>query len=172
MDAGLQFRELLNQIENSKLNYVMTKTPFSANISIKRSLIKFHDKKSSEKEELDVKEENAELKNKLVNVSEQNIMFQELLKQQSEKVKALESEMVNLRKELLNEKKEKNAQKKEISDLKHKSVKSEQTMKDLEAEVKEKAKTVRIKDAACMNFKSEKEESERSLNEAFNELKS
>ena len=45
-------------------------------------------------------------------------------------------------------------------------------MKDLEVEVKEKAKTVRIKDAACMNFKSEKEESERSLNEALNELKS
>ena len=103
MDAALQFRELLNQIENSKLNYVITRTPFSANISIKRSLIKFHDKKSSEKEELGVKEEiqtdeNVELKNKLVNVSEQNIMFQELLRQQTEKVKALESEMVNLRK--------------------------------------------------------------------------
>jgi hypothetical protein len=67
MDAALQFKELLNQIENSNLNYVISRTPFSANISVKRSLIKFHNKKNSEEEELDVKEEiqtneNAELK--------------------------------------------------------------------------------------------------------------
>jgi DNA repair exonuclease SbcCD ATPase subunit len=85
--------------------------------------------------------------------------------------------VINLRKELLDEKKEKNTfdsksmtQKKEISDLKQKSLKSEQTIKDLEAEVKEKAKAVKIKDAACMNIKSKKEESEQHLNEALNEL--
>ena len=43
MEASQRFKNLLHQIENSKLNYVITKTPFSANISVKRSLIKFHD---------------------------------------------------------------------------------------------------------------------------------
>jgi hypothetical protein len=46
--------------------------------------------------------------------------------------------MVNLRKKLLDEKKGKDSQKKEIIDLKHKSLKSEQTITDLEPEVKEK----------------------------------
>ena len=49
MDASKSFQELMNQIENSKLNYVIHKTPFSANISVKRSFIKYHDE-SSEKE--------------------------------------------------------------------------------------------------------------------------
>ena len=75
MDAALRFEELLNKIESSKLNYVISRTPFSANISVKRSLIKFHDQKSSEKEAINVKEEikpneNGELKSRLVKVSE------------------------------------------------------------------------------------------------------
>ena len=87
MDASQRFRELLNQVENSNLNYVISKTPFSANISVKRSLSKFHHDKSPKKEDLvaDVKEETQtkekhELKSKVVNVLEQNEMLQELLK--------------------------------------------------------------------------------------------
>ena len=43
MDASTIFKQLINMIENSKLNYVINKTPFSANISIKRSFIKYFD---------------------------------------------------------------------------------------------------------------------------------
>ena len=81
MDAALRFNELLNQIENSKLNYLISRTPFSANISVKRSLIKFHDKEVSEKKEIEVKEdENVGLKTKIENVLEQNATLKELLK--------------------------------------------------------------------------------------------
>jgi hypothetical protein len=38
-------------------NYVISRTPFSANISVKRSLRKFHDKEFSERKEIDVKVE-------------------------------------------------------------------------------------------------------------------
>ena len=55
-------------------------------------------------------------------------------------------------------------QKNEISDLKQKSLKSEQIIGDLEADIKEKAKTVKIKDATYMNFKKKKEGSEKHLN--------
>ena len=84
-----------------------------------------------------------------------------------------------MRKELLIEKKEKNAldlkvttQNKEFSDLKNKSHEYGQRITDLEDEVKEKAKTVKVKDGACMNFKNKKEESENRLNEVLTELNS
>ena len=93
MDASQWFRELLNQVENSNLNYLISKTPFSANISVKRSLIKFHHDKSPKKEDVvaDVKEETQtkkihELKSKVLNVLEQNEMLQELLRQKFDKV--------------------------------------------------------------------------------------
>ena len=125
----------MNQVENSNLNYLISRTPFSANISVKRSLIKFHHDESPKKEDLvaNVKEEtqtkeNQELKSKVVNVLEQNEMLQDLLRQKSDKVEALECELVNLRKKLLRETKEKNAldlknttQNKELSNVKNTS---------------------------------------------------
>ena len=184
MDAGLRFNELLNQIENSKLNYVISRTPFSANISVKRSLIKFHDNGVSQKKEIEVNEEDQTgetivLETKIANVLEQNAVLKELLEQKSDKVETLESELVNLQQELLKEKKDKNAlafkiktHKKELTDLNLKSLEFGQTIKDLEDEVSEKAKTVKVKDAACLNFKKKKEESENRLNEVFNEFNS
>ena len=60
---------------------MISKTPFSANISVKISLIKFHHDESPKKEDLvaDAKEEtqtkeNHELKSKVVNVLVQNEM--------------------------------------------------------------------------------------------------
>ena len=64
-----------------------------------------------------------------------------------------------LEKRTFNREKEKNAhdlkvttQNKEFSDLKNKSHEYGQRITDLEDEVKEKAKTVKVKDVACMNF--------------------
>ena len=64
-----------------------------------------------------------------------------------------------LEKRTFNREKEKNAldlkvttQNKEFSDLKNKSHEYGQRITDLEDEVKEKAKTVKVKDVDCMNF--------------------
>ena len=91
----------------------------------------------------------------------------------------MECELVNLRKKLLRETKEKNAldlknttQNKELSNVKNKSQEYGQTFKDLEDEVKEMTKTVKVKDVACMNFRNKKEESENRLNEVLKELNS
>ena len=43
--------------------------------------------------------------------------------------------------------------KKELNDLNQKSLEFDQTIKHLEDEVGEKAKTVKVKDEACINFK-------------------
>ena len=51
MDASRIFNDLLNQIEKSKLNYVINKTPFTANISIKKSFIKWFDPSKVQDEE-------------------------------------------------------------------------------------------------------------------------
>ena len=40
MAANLIFNDVINCIENSQINYIIHKTPFSANISIKCSFIK------------------------------------------------------------------------------------------------------------------------------------
>ena len=39
-DASKCFKELIKQIKNFKLNFAITKTPFSAKISIKRLLVR------------------------------------------------------------------------------------------------------------------------------------
>ena len=101
MEASQRFKNLLHQIENSKLNYVITKTPFSANISVKRSLIKFHDEDISENRK-DVKQEifangNAKQDLRLEEVLKQNERLQELFKEQNSKVKAAESEVASLK---------------------------------------------------------------------------
>jgi len=111
MDAAQRFNELLSQIENSKLNYVISRTSYSANISVKKSLIKIHDQ-VSEKKEIQVKEENQTnengvFKTKIDNLLEQNAAIKELLKEKSIKVETLESGLASLQQELLKEKKKK-----------------------------------------------------------------
>ena len=161
MDAAQRFNEPLNQIENTKLNYVISRTPFSANISFKRSLIS-HDKEVSGKKEIVLKEElqtdeNVVHKTKITNVLEQNAALKELLKQESNKVETLESGLVNLQHKRLKEKKEKKVlaskiktHTKKLCDLNQKSLEFEQTIKNLEDEVREKAKTVKVKDDSCI----------------------
>ena len=44
MDVTQVFNELINKVEKSNLNYIIhNKTPFSAQISIKRSFVNFFD---------------------------------------------------------------------------------------------------------------------------------
>ena len=142
MDAGTIFNELIEKIENSKLNYVINKTPFSANISIKRSLIKYFD--TTEQTETILKldktdVENTKLKEKLVAAEQQNKKLDNLIKEEKTKVKSLEGQIGQFRDELLNLKSEKNAsnaaskkQKTELNGLKQELNKSNQVKKDIE----------------------------------------
>ena len=100
MDASSIFNELLHKIENSKLNYIISKTPFSAKISIKKSFIKTFDAPSQNQAEAKVKQDHLEAK-KLVTVQEQNIRLDEMLKEERLKVKYLEAQIGDLREDLL-----------------------------------------------------------------------
>ena len=89
MDATKKFKELLDQIESSKLNYVITKTQFSATISVKRSFVKYcedsSEKEINVKEEDQKEKENEKLKNRLLSEHSENEKLQEQLEQQTAK---------------------------------------------------------------------------------------
>jgi hypothetical protein len=72
MEAKDTFHDVLKYIEKSELNYMMNKTPYSANIFLKSSFIKRFDDDASKKRfvedettMVDLKEENLCLKEKL-----------------------------------------------------------------------------------------------------------
>ena len=117
MEAAKVFSEILSQVENSQLNYMISKTPFSANISIKSSFIKYYVVPSFS--EIEVKKEAEDFKllevDKLNNefncVNEQNLTLQENLKQEKNKGKSLEEQIGLFRQEILDLKKEKNVTK-------------------------------------------------------------
>ena len=185
MDASRIFNEIIKQIENCQLNYVINKTPFSANISIKKSLIKWIDTPS--KTETIVKAEQgdlpcvekSELTEKLEMVLQEKERLEQLLNQETLKVKSCECDKEQLRVELLNVKKEKHAsntklrtQNSEISNLKDEAVEMQQTIKDLENEVNEKKKALDVKYEMVGNLKKEKKESESKLTETLLQLSS
>ena len=62
MDASIIFNELIHKIEKSKLNYIISKTPFSAQISIKRSFVKFFAPPSQIQAEATLKQDPADLR--------------------------------------------------------------------------------------------------------------
>ena len=76
MEASTVFKEILNKVETSQLNYLISKTPFSANIAIKSSFIKYHDARSSKEPRKDESEktsfENLKYSSDLVKLKEQN----------------------------------------------------------------------------------------------------
>ena len=88
MEASTVFKELLSKMENSQLNYVISKTPFSANIIIKSSFIKYYDVRSST--EPVVKDESEKIKGygDLVILKKQNRELEDLLGSEKDKVKS------------------------------------------------------------------------------------
>ena len=158
---------------------MITKTPFSATLSIKRSFVRYHED-TPEKEINDQthqsKKQDDELKSRLLIEQSEKEKLQEHLDQQTANVKTLEDKLRESREELKNAKKEKNdcilavkSLEKDLVSLKHHSKELCKTMEELENEVKEKANTVKVKDAACMKFKNEKEELEKKFNKVLKE---
>ena len=178
MDAGTIFNDLIEKIENSKLNYVINKTPFSANISIKRSLIKYFDTAPETILKLDKSDmENTELKEKLVAAEQQNKKLDNLIKEEKTKVKSLEDQIGQFREELLNIKSEKNVsnsafkrQKIELNGLKQELNKINQVKKDIEDELKAKSKGFESKDVECKHLTNEKKELQKKFDKKLSEL--
>ena len=103
MDATSIFSDLLKKIEDSNLNYVMNKTPFSASISIKCSFIKRFgsvesDVKKSEvlKEEdiaKDTEAKNALLEDENLKQKKQLKCYEQVLKEQNEVIEQLKKDL-------------------------------------------------------------------------------
>ena len=170
MDASKCFKQLLENVESSKLNYVITKTPFSANISVKRSFVKYH--VESTEEPINVKvEEKVEVHSKRVTKLKENQKLLELLQQQSDKVEFLEAKLRESRDKLKEVEKEKKGAAKKNEKLDQEVDELCQRVEALEKEVKEKVYTIKVKDNACMKIKKQKEELENRFNKALQEPK-
>ena len=145
MEASQIFKEILNKIESSQLNYVISKTPFSANIVIKSSFIKYYDA-TSFKEVKGESETRSSQKDKinsdLVSLNKQNMKLKDLLQSEKNKVKSLEDQIGEFRENLLDIKKEKNdlnyqlkSHKTQLADLEIEQRKMQEIKKDLEAQI-------------------------------------
>ena len=120
-EASIVFSELITKIETSKLNYMISKTPFSARISIKSSFIKYN--VSPLPSETVVKKETedfktCEMKNIVDSQSDLKTKLQNSLKQEKLNVKSLEARIELFREEVLNLKKDRNACKLELNSIK------------------------------------------------------
>ena len=119
MDTTKVFNEVIKQVEDSKLNYVIQKTPFSAQISIKRSLIKFHGNPPSHNQgntnvkiEFSYVTEVSKLRNGLAAASDKIDKLEETLKKKIVNEEALTEEVSNIRNDNLKVKRERKELKK------------------------------------------------------------
>ena len=102
MAAKKIFKNILNQVQASQLNYLISKTPFSANISLKCSFVQMHGQSFPEKVHHDgeataVKTSLTpvlELKPKIVNfeetVTKQELVIEDKAKQVKASIKTAE----------------------------------------------------------------------------------
>ena len=181
MEPNKTFNDVLKTIETSNLNYSMTKTPFSARVSIKSSFVnrfvevpQFANNKTIEKEkeseeikqlkaenlklkeELKIKNEAAETDNKVFIVKQENM--ENLFEQEKAKSKkALDQQISDFREELLKIKSQRN-------NLNSK-------LKNLEAESTNAREELKIVKAENEAFKSRLKEKEKVLSKKNNELK-
>ena len=146
MDVSKVFTEVLNKIEESNLNYVIHhKTPFSAQISLKRSFVKFFDAPDPVTKQVEtvVKQESNETceQTNVVKVLEaakrQIDHLETALKQERKNVKSLQEELSEHREEALKLKQDRRESKVKIDE-------QESAVKKLENEnlnlVEEKAR--------------------------------
>ena len=176
MAAKKIFEDVIRVVEHSKLNYFINKTPFSAIISLKCSLIKrFEDSPEAESERVpkvkdterdDLKLENGWLKEKLksaeasleelkaleIKFNESDIekkRLESLNHKDKDTVKGLETQISDFRDELLKVKSDRNnisqklkALEKEIMLIIEERNKTQKETKELKEEMKEKAKAM------------------------------
>ena len=81
------FEKLISRVETSRLNYILTRTTFSATISLKRSFAKFHDNIGVE----ETRNENQESKESMESRTENNDLYHKI-EVLEEKLKASEAQ--------------------------------------------------------------------------------
>ena len=186
MEASQIYNDLINKIETSQLNYKISKTPFSANVSIKCSLIKYHfDKKDAPHSEIgnySVKDEKLEaikLSDDLKSVREEKEQLEYFLKQERSKVKSLEAELEEFRDKVLAIKKEKHSlnsniktYKTELDSMKGEKIKMEKIMDDLKDQLKVNNDVIKAKDIEFSDLKKDKIGLENQLDKCVTELES
>jgi vacuolar-type H+-ATPase subunit I/STV1 len=183
MDASRTFKDLLEKIEKSKLNYVIHKTPFSANISIKSSFIKwFGAPEVIENNDEDLRKlqnlGNIKLEEQLATARANEKNLEGLLNHETNKVKKLEADIGQFREEILTVKKDKKESSSKLKDLKSENKDLEvkvsemvECIKDLEGKLDEKNRALKVKVEESSNFKKETKDYQERLEEALSELK-
>ena len=102
MDAIKTFEDVLSKVENSRLNFALTRTPFSAIISLKSSFVKSKanlgnelSRNELEDKKVELNDETCELKSKVKmlekacrSLETERNKFEELYQQEKDKNKA------------------------------------------------------------------------------------
>ena len=118
MNATRTFNYLLNQVENSGLNYAVSKTPFSASISLKSSFVKNYKLSADEQVEIcpnvNIKDEksdvrhktdNFDLKEEIRNLQEEVSKQKDVIEEKSKHIKVIrkdaDDQIAQFRDELL-----------------------------------------------------------------------
>ena len=141
MAASKAFNDVLMYVECSGLNYLIKKSPFSANISIKSSLIKrYNDEATSDNyvvsnevqknddvkkesfEEDDLRKENVSFREKYDAAVKDNDRLESVLVQEKEKVKDLETQIADQRSQLLSVKSERKKSSQRVKVLEEENV--------------------------------------------------
>ena len=178
MDAKKLFNCLLSNIEHSGLNYFVSKTPFSANISLKCSFSKYFSAKNPLKKEQNPSEvdlpsknmlktfelENCQLKHEIESleriVADQKQVINQQFEQKKKQEKCSEERASKFRAELLEIKSEKSKQSSRIRNLEAERVDNENLKQDigeLSKELKEAQRTLASKNSEIEALYKEKE---------------
>ena len=179
MEASTVFKELLSKMENSQLNYVISKTPFSANIIIKSSFIKYYDVRSST--DPVVKDESEKIKGygDLVILKKQNRELEDLLGSEKDKVKSLEDQIGDFREKLLEIKRDRNelnvqlkSHKSQLADLRGEQMKIQEANRDLETKLVLKNKNLNVKHSEIKEINKENDNLKAKLDQCMKEFNS
>ena len=176
MDATNVFNQVIKQVEDSKFNYVIQKTPFSAQISIKRSLIKFHDTPSNNQGHTKVKKESSDvtevskLKSDLAAASDKIDKLEETLKKKRLNEEVLNEEVRNLRSDNLKVKRERKLMKEKLDKQENmKKTFEEEKMKikeeksKVEQDLKETVEALKDRTGDCKVLQEARTQSEQFL---------
>ena len=155
MEASRIFHNILNTIENCNLNYLIQKTPFSAHISLKSSLIKLNNVQtvcSQENEVETVPKTDEHCENVNSELEQQKINLENRLAEEKEEVDHLNKQIETFRDELLKVKKEKHdisskLKKQEITEelLKADALKSSEEISRLQRKLKENDDLLKVR---------------------------
>ena len=182
MEASKMFCDIITKIENSHLNYRILKTPFSANISIKSSFVKYFDGVEPEHLEIPVKMEEDEiikLASDLSKAKSEMEKLQEINRQEKTRVSTLEKQIGDYREELVNIKKEKKKLNSDLEryrngleDIKVEKSCVEEARNDLKDKLKVKSEALKVKDIDSAKHRKEYSLLEKQLEELILKVKS